>query len=75
MVELIDYVYSRPTGDIKQEVGGVCISLLAFCENLGISAENCEIVEAGRVLNTDPSHFRKRQDAKFAAGVALKSAS
>ncbi len=30
-IQLIDYVYSRPRGDAKQEVGGVLITLSALC--------------------------------------------
>ncbi len=71
--ELLEYVYSRPAGVIGQEVGGVGISLLAFCEKFGISAEEEEDLEVERVTTFEADYFRKRQDAKAKAGVGLPS--
>lgn len=34
---LVDYVYARPPGVIHQEVGGVVLTLAAFCSARGIS--------------------------------------
>lgn len=39
---LVDYVYARPPGVIGQEVGGVVLTLAAFCAARGIS-----FIEAG----------------------------
>jgi hypothetical protein len=71
--ELLEYVYSRPSGVVAQGVGGVGISLLAFCEKFGISAEEEEALEVERVITLEPEYFRKRQDAKAKTGVGLPS--
>jgi hypothetical protein len=71
--DLIEYVYSRPHGEPKQEVGGILITLLAYCEAKGISAEQCEVVELTRILSKSEEHFRERQNAKAESGVALRS--
>lgn len=39
---LVDYVFSRPAGEIKQEVGGVMTTLAAFC-----SVHDLDMVCAG----------------------------
>lgn len=67
------HVYSKPVGEIDQEIGGVGVTLLALAENYGISADMAERNELTRVLRKDPAHFRARQDAKAAAGVARAS--
>lgn len=36
---LIEYVYSRPVGELKQEVGGVMVTLGAFCQAHGIDMQ------------------------------------
>lgn len=73
-IDLVRYVYARPVGEVEQEVGGVGLSLLAFCEFIGVSADECESRELARVLAKDAGYFRARQDAKARAGVALPSA-
>lgn len=73
MTEMVRYVFSRPAGDPAQEVGGVSISLLGYCELVGLSADECESREFARVLAKDAAYFRRRQDAKALAGVALAS--
>lgn len=70
---IVDHVFGKPAGEIGQEVGGVGVTLLALCELHGISADRAEAEELGRVLRLPISHFRKRQNAKADAGVALHS--
>lgn len=67
------HVYSKPVGDIAQEIGGVGVTLLALAHNFGFSADEAERKELDRVLSKDPAHFRARQDAKAAAGGARLS--
>lgn len=69
-IDLVRYVYSRPAGELTQEVGGVSLSLLNLCEFVGVSADECELRELNRVLSKDPAYFRARQNAKALAGVA-----
>jgi len=62
-------VYANPPGRIGQEVGGISISVLGFCEAAGISADECEEAELHRVLSKSPAHFEERLARKFASGV------
>lgn len=65
---LVDYVYSRPVGDLTQELGGVSIGILALAAAAGVSADEAERVEAERVLAKPLEYFRKRNEVKSAAG-------
>lgn len=62
-------VYANPPGRLRQEVGGVAISVLALCETAGISADECEEQEIQRVLSRSVSHFKERIERKIADGV------
>lgn len=68
---LLDYVYSRPVGNPKQEMGGVGVTLLVLAEVLGLSASNEEMMEQARVQAVPAEVFRARHNAKAAAGVAV----
>ncbi|WP_299165834.1 hypothetical protein [uncultured Tateyamaria sp.] len=46
---LVDYVFDRPTGVPKQEVGGVMITLAALCDTHRLNMEQCGEVELHRV--------------------------
>lgn len=71
---LLDYVWARPVGQIKQEAGGVGITLLALCSAARLSAEVCEIEEARRVMDKPLEHFARRNAAKNEAGFRAESA-
>jgi len=72
---LIDHVYSRPVGELKQEIGGVGVTLLALAAAVGEDADACEAAEVDRVLSKPLEHFHRRNkeknDAGFAAFAAL----
>jgi len=36
VIRLVDYVYSRPAGELRQETGGVMTTLAALCKANGI---------------------------------------
>lgn len=44
LIELIEYVYNRPKGEPKQELGGVMVTLAALCHahNLDLEKSACE---------------------------------
>lgn len=46
--QLVDYVFGRPVGEIKQEVGGVMNTLAALCLAHGLDMEECGNVELAR---------------------------
>lgn len=61
--QLVDYVYGRPVGDLRQEVGGVMNTLAAFCTAHGIDLDGAAEAELARVwLKSD--QIRAKQAAK-----------
>jgi NTP pyrophosphatase (non-canonical NTP hydrolase) len=66
--KLIDYIYDRPPGERRQELGGVGVTVMALAEALGESADECEAAEVERVLSKPTSHFTERNKAKNDAG-------
>jgi hypothetical protein len=67
---LTDHVYSKPPGAPNQEVGGVAVTLLCYCERKRLSLEAEEVREFRRVLALPREHFAARHAAKDAAGIA-----
>ena len=39
--KLVDYVFSRPRGELRQEVGGAVLSLAALCNAQGVNMDEC----------------------------------
>src|SRR5262245_8584190 len=48
--KLIDYVYSRQSGNLEQELGSVGLCVLAMAASAGVSADACEMKECQRVM-------------------------
>lgn len=48
--QLVDYVYSRPVGDMVQEAGGVAVTLAALCTAQGINLELAATTELLRCV-------------------------
>jgi len=47
VLKLVDYVFSRPVGELSQEVGGTMVTLAALCQ-----AKNIDLMkEANKELN------------------------
>ncbi len=74
VARLVTYVFSRPVGEPAQEVGGVGVTLLSYCESVGLSANAEEQREHARVLAIDPEHFRRKHNTKSDAGVSTTRA-
>lgn len=66
--KLVDYVWSRPVGELKQEIGGVGVTLLALAAAVRTSADECEAAEVMRVLAKPIDYFKQRNAVKNAAG-------
>lgn len=66
------HVYSKPLGMPYQEVGGIGLTLLAYCATVGLSADECEREELVRVLTLPADYFRKRQNVKADAGIGQR---
>jgi len=66
--KLIDHIYSKPVGNLPQEIGGVGVTLLALAQAATIDADAEEVREFERVLSIPLAHFAARNAAKNAAG-------
>lgn len=62
-LHLINYVYSRPIGELTQEVGGVMTTLSALCGSNNISLEDSACAELQRI-NTKVEEIREKQKTK-----------
>lgn len=60
--KLIEHVYARPKGEIKQEVGGVMISLMGLCSANNVDAMTCGEDELLRVENNVEKIRFKQQE-------------
>ncbi len=65
---LIDYVYAKPVGDIKTELGDVGISLMAFASSVNLDATVVEANRAEELFAKDPAVYTERMNVKKAAG-------
>lgn len=63
VLQLVEYVFDRPIGEPKQEVGGVMVTLAALCFAADLNLETCANDEYERILlNIDKiraKHFSK----------------
>lgn len=62
-LQLVDYVYGRPQGEIVQEVGGVMVTLAALCLAYGVDMRAAGDLELVRVW-TKVQQIRAKQAAK-----------
>lgn len=69
---LVDYVFNRPIGELRQEVGGTIVCLAALCNTFGISIQEEANRELARIW-TKVDQIRSKQAAK-PTGSALPMA-
>lgn len=70
VTKLVDYVYSRPVGDIGQEVGGTVVCLVMLCEAEQLDLSDEAVTEFIRVDSTEMREKIKAKHAqKRAAGL------
>lgn len=66
VLQLVDYVYSRPIGELGQEVGGVCVTLNAMVEVFGLDVEREAVKELQRChQNIDKIRAKQATKPKF----------
>lgn len=68
--KISDRVYSRQSGDVRQEIGGLAITLDALAENLGIDAQVEAQRELDRILSLPKDWWTRKHAEKVAAGTA-----
>lgn len=61
--KLVDYVFSRPVGELKQEVGGAVLTLTALCLANNVDMDECGETELARVW-TKIDKIREKQASK-----------
>lgn len=61
--QLVDYVFSRPVGELRQEVGGVMVTLAALCLASGAHMHLDGETELARIW-TKVDQIRAKQAAK-----------
>ena len=66
---IVDRVFSRPSGTLKQEIGGVQICLEALAEYYGIEVDDCTNDEFYRIMRLPPDYFEKKYADKESAGI------
>lgn len=62
-MQLVDYVYERPTGETEQEIGGVMVTLAALCLAQNADMHECGETELARIW-TAIDKIRAKQAAK-----------
>lgn len=63
---IVSRVYQRPAGDPRAEVGGLCVTVLAYCEAIEISFYLEVLHEMERVLSLPEEHWKRQHDAETA---------
>jgi hypothetical protein len=70
VAKIADRVYSRPAGELSQEIGGVRVTLEALAENAGLSVEEETAREFQRIIRLPKEWWEQRHAEKVAAGTA-----
>jgi len=65
VLQLVDYVYGRPTGELRQEVGGVMVTLAALCLAHEVDMHECGDTELARIW-TKVEKIRAKRATKLA---------
>ncbi|QSB01999.1 hypothetical protein JWZ98_03285 [Methylomonas sp. EFPC1] len=73
VINMVEYVFARPAGNVAQEIGQAGVSLLALAQHLNINAEHEERKEFDRITSLPAEHWQARQNAKADKGMALPS--
>jgi len=71
VLKLVDYVYSRPVGELSQEVGGTMVTLAALCEARGLNLAALANDEQTRVEQPAVrAKIQRKQEDKRARMIA-----
>lgn len=68
---LVDYVYDRPSGDVNKEVGGVMVTLAAFCVSTGVDMHTEAETELARISQPAMMLRIQAKHASKPTGTAL----
>jgi hypothetical protein len=70
-LNLMQYVYRRPIGELSQELAGVGSTLLVLAESQKIDLKAVISADIQRVLELPEEYFKERLARKVAAGMAI----
>jgi hypothetical protein len=70
VIAAVEYVYARPIGEPKQEIGGTIVTLVVLCEALNLNLESCAETELKRVWDKMPQ-IRAKQKLKPRFGSSV----
>lgn len=71
VLNIVNYVFDRPRGEIKQEVGGIMVTLAALCNIRDISIEDAAFDELNRISHPEViKKIREKQLSKINDKVA-----
>lgn len=71
--KLVSYVFSRPVGDLSQELGGIGLTVLALAAAAKLNADDAEKKELDRVLAKPLEWFAARNKVKNDAGFEAQA--
>lgn len=66
---LVDEVYKRPRGDVRQEIGGTFLTTRMLCRSIGVDPEWLYLTEIRRCLQKTPEEFAARNKYKLDVGL------
>ena len=71
--DTMSYVYTRPVGEVRQEVGGVMTTLAVLCQTVGINYGYEAVLEMNRIDTPEmKAKCAAKQAAKNAAGMTAQ---
>jgi NTP pyrophosphatase (non-canonical NTP hydrolase) len=69
----VENVYSKPPGDVLQELGGTLMTANILCEIMGVEADKVMEIELQRVLAKPTRHFADRNESKLKIGLGVST--
>lgn len=70
---LVEYTWNRPKGEPTQEVGGVMVTLAAYCLALGIDMHDAGEVELARIFQPEIVEKIRAKQAKKASEIPFSA--
>lgn len=69
--DLVDYVFGRPIGEFRQEVGGVLLTLAGLCNSRKVNMAECADEDLARVFTPECIARAKAKAATATPGSPL----
>lgn len=69
-IAIVKHIYSRPVGELSQEIGGTMITIHALAESAGFDFEACAETEWKRIEALTQDYWTRKHTEKNQAGIA-----